>query len=147
MTSPRIDDAVPRTSLLFGYGPMLPFAAAAIGAWTLPFPWPGIAIELAILWGALILAFGAPGTSTGRAIATMLGYFVPAGLALVLSSFGARLPALALLLLAYLLVIVLDRRAALTSNAPAHFARLRPPQMAIAVIALAALLARMLLGP
>ena len=156
MTSPQDPAAIPRNSLVFGYGPMLPFVAAAIGAWALPFPWPGIAIELAILWGALILAFvagvrrgfafGVPGASTGSAIATMLGYFVPAGLALVLSGFGARLPALALLLLAYLLVIPLDRRAALTGNAPAHFARLRPPQMTIAAIALAALVARMLVG-
>jgi hypothetical protein len=130
---------------------MLPFLAAAAGAWTLPPPWPGIAIALAILWGGLILAFvagvrrgfgfGVPSVPKGAAIGTMLGYFVPAGLALVLGRFGWPQAALALLLASYALAGWNDRRAALLGHAPRHFARLRPPQMACAVLGLAALLA------
>jgi hypothetical protein len=147
---PAADAApIPADSLVFGYGPMLPPLAAAIGAWVLPVPWPGIATALAILWSALILAFvagvrrgfgfGAPGASKHVEIVTMAVYFVPAGVALIFGWVDRPAPALALLALAYLLVAVLDRRAALNGDAPAHFARLRPPQMSIGVIALAAL--------
>ena len=153
---PNDSAAIPRTSLIFGFGPMLPLAAAAIGAWVLPAPWPGIAIALAILWGVLILAFvagvrrgfafGDPAATTRTAIATMLAYFMPAGIALVLAYGDMPAAALTLLMLGYVLVLVLDRHAARRGEAPAHFARLRPPQMAIAVIALAALLVRLLAG-
>src|SRR4051812_18589037 len=87
---------IPTDSLIFGFGPMLPFVAAAIGSWILPPPWPAIAIRLTIIWGSLILAFvagvrrgfgfGAPSASTRAEIGAMLAYFVPAGLALVLAS-------------------------------------------------------------
>jgi hypothetical protein len=147
---------IPNTSIVFGFGPMLPLAAAAIGAWTLPPPWPELAVQLAIIWGAIILAFvagvrrgygfGAPGASTRRAIIAMLLYFVPAGLALVCARFEAPRAALALLAFGYLLVIVLDRHAARTGDAPAHFARLRGPQMLIAVLGLVALLVHALGG-
>jgi hypothetical protein len=141
---------IPPDSLVFGYGPMLPLVAAAIGAWSLPGPWPRIAVDLAVLWEALILAFvagvrrgygfGAPGASKPVAIAAMLAYFVPAGLALVLAWAKRADMALALLAGGYALVAALDRRAALTGNAPPHFARLRPSQMGLAVFALIALL-------
>jgi hypothetical protein len=147
---PENGGPIPRDSLWFGFGPMLPLVAASAGAWTLPAPWPQTATALAIIWGALILSFvagvrrgfgfGAPHASTRVAIGTMLAYFVPAGLALLLAWSQRPAPALALLALAYLLVALLDCRAALAGEAPAHFARLRPPQMLIAVAALAALL-------
>jgi uncharacterized membrane protein len=147
---------IPRNSLIFGYGPMLPLAAAAFGAWLLPPPWPAIATDLAILWGALILAFvagvrrgfgfGVERVALSTAIGAMLAYFVPAGVALML--FWAKLPVLALALLAmgYALVAALDRHAARRGDAPAHFARLRPPQMGIAVLALAGLIAHAVLA-
>ncbi len=137
---------IPKDSLIFGYGPMLPFLAAALGACLLPPPWPHLARDMAILWGALILAFlagvrrgfgfGAPQAST------MLLYFIGAGAALLLVWLSKPVAALALLLASYLLVPALDRRAALTGNAPAHFAKLRPPQMILAALSLAALLLR-----
>lgn len=144
----RADDPrIPVNSIVFGFGPMLPLAVAALGAWLLPPPWPVLAVRLAIIWGALILVFvagvrrgfgfGNPRASTGVEIATMLAYFVPAGLALVVP---AGPIALALLLVGYGLVPTLDTRAARTGNAPAHFARLRWPQMAIAIVSVAALL-------
>ncbi|MCD2323012.1 DUF3429 domain-containing protein [Sphingomonas sp. IC-56] len=145
---------IPTASIVFGFGPMLPIAAAAIGAWTLPSPWPQMAVQLAIIWAAIILAFvagvrrgygfGAPGASTPRAIIAMLLYFVPAGLALVCARFDAPVAALALLTFGYLLVIVFDRHAARSGDAPAHFARLRGPQMLIAVLGLVALVGHLL---
>lgn len=141
--------SIPLDSILFGFGPMLPFVAAALGAWLLPAPWPAIATRLAIAWGALILAFlagvrrgfgfGDPAASTMVEIATMLIYFVLGGLALVVPSVSA---ALVLLILGFALVPLLDGRAASRGDAPAHFARLRPPQMAMAVLSLVALLLR-----
>lgn len=144
--------SIPRNSILFGFGPMVPFAAAAIGAFVLPPPWPTIATRLAILWGGLILAFvagvrrgygfGNPHASTPHAIGAMLLYFVPAGLALVSASLDLPTAALGLLMLGFALVIVFDRRAALAGDAPDYFARLRGPQMAIALVSLAILLLR-----
>ena len=149
--------SIPLTSLVLGYGPMVPLAAAAVGSWTLPAPWPAIALALAIIWGALILAllggvrrgfgFGDPAASTTNEIVAMLLYFVPAGIALVLANFGAPAPALALLIVGYGLVLILDRLAGQTGDAPPHFARLRGPQMGLALASFAALLVRELVQP
>lgn len=148
-------ERIPPLSLVFGFGPMLPMALAAIGAWVGAGPLPALAEWLAIIWAALILAFvagvrrgygfGNPSASTGVQIATMLAYFIPAGAALILAGLQQQALALACLAGAYILVIALDRQAALQGNAPGHFARLRPVQMAIAVVAMAALLLRRLI--
>lgn len=72
MTGSWIDaPSVPLDSLVFGYGPMLPLVAAAVGSWLLAAPLPGLAIVLAIIWGALVLSFsrafdGATASATGR---------------------------------------------------------------------------------
>ena len=150
MTDPR-DPHVPLDSIVFGYGPMLPLLAAGAGAWVLPGFWPLFALQAAILWGGVILiflagvrrgfGFGYPGASTAVEIATMLVYFL-LGLAAIVVP---RPPlALGLLVLGYLLVALLDRRAAVAGNAPAHFARLRPTQMLLGALGLAAALARAL---
>ncbi len=143
---------IPLNSLIFGYGPMIPFLAAAGGAWLLPAPWPTLALRLAILWGGLILAFlagvrrgfgfGSDRASTPVAIGTMLLYFIPAGLALLLGSFGAVRAALLLLATGFALVALCDSRAARHGDAPAHFARLRGPQLSLAILSLLALAAR-----
>lgn len=150
---PAADRArVPVNSLVFGYGPMLPLVAAALGAWTMAPPWPAIATRLAIVWAAVILVFVAgvrrgygfdrPAASTGAEIATMLVYFVPGVAALALGTVGRNAAALALLAAGFALVAVLDPIAARAGNAPLHFARLRGPQMGIAVVSLAALFVR-----
>lgn len=138
--------APPADSIILGYGPMLPTLAAAIGAWVLPPPWPLWALHLGILWAAMILifiagvrrgfGFGFPAASKAASIASSLGYFVLAGVALVVAS-----PVLALipLLIGYALVALLDRRAALHGDAPAYFAALRPRQMLVALLGLAGL--------
>jgi hypothetical protein len=147
---------IPLLSLVFGYGPMAPFVAAAIGAWTLPPPWPALAMNLAIIWGGVILVFvagvrrgygfGDPQASKVHEIATMLVYFLLGGLALVSASLSQPAIALFIQIAGYIVVPVFDRRAAFTGDAPPYFARLRGPQMAIATAALVALLARLLSG-
>lgn len=143
--SDAIDPRVPTGSLIFGYGPMLPLAAAGIGAWVLPHPWPFLAIQYAVVWAALILAFiggvrrgfgfARADASTAREIAAAVAYFSIAGLALVVPYATISL---ALLAAGYAFAALLDRRAAKRGDAPAHFARLRPPQLLIGCAGLAA---------
>ncbi len=147
---------IPLDSLVFGYGPMAPFVVAAIGAWTLPPPCPELATRLAIIWGGVILVFvagvrrgygfGEPEASTAHEIATMIIYVVLGGLSLVCASISRSAVALLTQILGYVMVPIFDRRAAFTGDAPPHFARLRIPQMAIAVAAMSALLCRLWLG-
>ena len=87
--------------------------------------------------------FGPDRASTWSEITSAVAYFGLAALALV-----APFPdvALALLMVGFVLAAILDRRAALAGNAPLHFARLRPPQLAIGVISLAALWAWLAAG-
>ena len=144
---------VPADSLIFGYGPMLPLVAAGAGAWTLPGGWPVLAIQLAIVWGALILSFiggvrrgfgfATPGASTPIEIAAAATYVITAGLSLVVTRAAI---ALALLTAGYALAALLDRRAALSGDAPAHFARLRPPQLLLGCGGLAACWAWLMSG-
>ena len=146
----RDSAAIPLNSIIFGYAPMIPFVAAAIGMWTLPPPWPGIALQLGIIWAGIILVFvagvrrgfgfGAKRASTGVEIATMLVYFVPAGAALVAGAAGWFVPALLLLIAGFVAMTILDTIAARHGDAPRHFARLRPPQMSLAILALVAML-------
>lgn len=137
---------VPADGVLLGYGPMVPLVAAALGAWVLPPPWPFWAVQLGIIWGALVLAFiagvrrgfgfGYPRASKPVEIATSIAYFTLAGLALVIGRpSGALLP----LIVGYVLAALLDRRAALAGNAPAYFATLRPRQLLIGAAGLAGL--------
>lgn len=145
------DPRPPVNSLVLGYGPMLPLVAAGIGAWVLPTYWPYVATRLAIIWAALILAFiagvrrgygfGDPRASTAVEIATMMTYFVLAGLALVVPYGWIAVP---LLMVGFAAVALLDRRAALAGNAPAHFARLRVPQMLLGLAGLALVWARIM---
>jgi hypothetical protein len=137
---------IPADGVLLGYGPMVPLVVAALGAWLLPPPWPFWAVQLGIIWGALVLAFiagvrrgfgfGYPRASKRIEIAASIGYFTLAGLALVIGRpSGALLP----LILGYVLAAFLDRRAALAGNAPAYLATLRPRQLLIGAAGLAGL--------
>ena len=138
------DPRVPLSSFILGFGPMLPLVAAGLGVWVLPGRWPLLAIELAIFWAALILAFiggvrrgfgfGDPRASTRAEIVAATLYVTLAGLGLVMPrpSIG-----LSLLIIGYVLAALLDRRAALAGDAPLHFARLRPPQLLLGAAGLA----------
>jgi len=149
VTEPR---AVPWLSIVFGYGPMLPFAAGALAAWG----WRGaplgeVAAALTILWGCAILlflsgvrrgvSFRTEGGATVAQIATMIGLFSLGFAALVLATLDRAVPALVLLLLGFTAIAILDPIAARRGEAPLFFARLRPVQIPIAILSLAALLA------
>lgn len=139
------DPRVPLASVVLGFGPMLPLVVIGIGAWTLPGLWPLLGIQLAIAWAALILAFvggvrrgfgfGSPRASTPVEIVTCGAYLLlaTAGLLMPRPSIG-----LSVLIVGYVLAASLDRRAALVGDAPAHFARLRPPQLLTGAAGLAA---------
>jgi hypothetical protein len=140
------DPRIPWTSVVFGYGPMLPLVAGAFGTWFMAPDWKVAAIRLSIVWGAIILVYIAgvrrgfgmaeDRASTAVEVVTSMGYFILGGLALVVPAVPT---ALALLIVGYTLAAVLDRRAALRLDAPAHFARLRPPQLLIGTAALVAI--------
>ena len=153
-TEDERDTRVPWLSLAFGYGPMLPIAAAGIAVWTMAHPWPLIATQLGLWWAASILIFLA-GVRRGYAF-TMAGGERPAQMATMIwlfvlgaGAFAMPTPtqALALLLIGYVSVAVLDPIAARKGEAPAHFASLRPPQMAIGAVSLAAMIGWYLLRP
>lgn len=142
---------VPWLSIVLGYGPMLPFAAGGLASWVLNGAWRTAAVDLTIVWAGSILAFLAGvrrglsfRTEGGPAVAqivTMFCLFVLALAALVSSRFGFPLAATAALFVGFLALQVLDPIAARNGQAPLFFARLRPPQLTIAVVSLAALLA------
>ena len=143
--------AVPWLSVVFGYGPMLPFAAGAAAAWWLGGVWGELALSLTTLWGCAILlflsgvrrglSFRTEGGPTWVQIATMLGLFLLGFSALVLTAGGAPGPALVLLIVGFTGIAVLDPIAARRGEAPLFIARLRPLQIPIAILSLCALLA------
>lgn len=147
----------PALSLLLGYGATAPLAAGALAAWLLDGRWVPLAAQLTALWGAAVLVFLAgvrrglsfrtEGGPTAAQIATTFWLF-----ALGLASLWAlsapiafrTVAALGPLLTGYASLAVLDPWAARRGEAPPFFARLRPVQMLVPVVSLAALLARLL---
>lgn len=140
MSEPRTDtpERIPLLSLVFGYGPVL----AILLAGGLAIVGYGPAVWLGQLWAAAILIFlagvvrglsffTAGGPRLGQVL-MMLWRFLCGLVAL------AAPPTLAFLILAagYLSVPIYDVTAARQGSAPRYFARLRPPQMAIAVLGL-----------
>lgn len=71
----------------------------------------------------------------------MLGLFCLGFAALVLASLNRDVAALVLLILGFLSLTILDPIAARRGEAPLFFARLRPAQIPLAILGLAALLA------
>ena len=148
VTEPR---RVPWLSVVFGYGPMLPVLAGAAAAWAgRGEAWGEGALTLTLLWACAILLFlsgvrrGLSFRTEGGArlsqIATMLGLFSLGFAALVLTMLDRSVAALVLLLLGYTAIAVLDPIAARRGEAPLYFARLRPTQIPLALLGLAALL-------
>lgn len=149
------DPRVPALSIVLGYAPMMPIVVAALATWLAPPPWPAVAIVLGVLWSAAIvtflagvrrgLSFRTAGGERPVQIATMVWLFaLGLGATLVVQTVPAL--ALVLLMLGFLSIALLDPRAARRGEVPAHFARLRPPQMAAGVLALGAMLARLMLA-
>ena len=146
---------VPWLSIVLGYGPMLPFVAGAAAVWLSTGPIRLEIITTTVLWAGSILAFLAgvrrglsfrtQGGPTVAQIATMFVLFVLALGALATLVHGWLLSSLILLLVGFATLLALDPVAAARGEAPEFFARLRPPQIAIAVASLAALLANVAL--
>lgn len=144
------DPAPPALSLVFGYGPMLPIAAAGIAAWTASGGAARIALALGMAWAAAILlflagvrrglAFRTPGGERVSQMATMIWLFL-LGLGAMLAILPSPVIATVLLAIGYASIAILDPIAARREEAPAHFARLRPPQMAVGLCGIVALFA------
>lgn len=142
---------VPWLATLFGYGPMLPFVAGAASAWWLRGDLGDAILYLTILWGCAILlflsgvrrglSFRTEGGERPAQIATMLGLFGLGFVALLAASLGQSVAALILLVLGFTAIALLDPIAARRGEAPLFFARLRPLQMPLAILSLAALIA------
>lgn len=147
ITEPR---EVPWLSVIFGYGPMLPFAVGAALAWIGVTPGRAVWIDLTLFWAASIctflsgvrrgVSFRTMGGPTLRQMLTMIWLFSAGSGALVLWWTGHEALAVGLLALAYATIGVLDPIAARAGEAPLFFARLRPVQMIIPVVSLLALL-------
>jgi hypothetical protein len=142
---------VPTLSVIFGYGPMIPFAGGAILAWVLPEPWRTIFFDLTVFWAVGICTFlagvrrgvsfrtmGGPKLSQ---ILTMLWLFCAGMIALLLWSVAWGRSAVTLLAVAYASIAILDPIAARNGEAPLFFAKLRPIQMIIPVVSLLAIIA------
>ncbi|GJD77573.1 DUF3429 domain-containing protein [Methylobacterium gregans] len=148
----------PWLSVVFGYGPMLPFVAGAAAAWWQRGQWDELILLATILYGAAILlflsgvrrgvSFRTEGGPTFMQIATMLGLFcLGLGALLTVVILGNRVIALDLLIAGFVAIAILDPIAARRGEAPLFFARLRPLQIPIAVLSLVALLVLKLMAP
>lgn len=144
---PQIPGRIPWTSLILGYGPMLPLPIAAVLSWTMAPPVPTVVTWLAVWWAAAILIFLA-GVRRGLSfrgdaetpaakLAAMMWLFILGAGSLVSPT---PLVSLTLLAIGYASIAVLDPIAARSGEAPPHFARLRPPQMGIALLGLIGLI-------
>ncbi|MDR7035482.1 MULTISPECIES: DUF3429 domain-containing protein [Methylobacterium] len=146
----------PWLSVVLGYGPMLPFLAGAAAAWTLGGDLARGAATLTLLWASAILlflsgvrrgvSFRTEGGPTAMQIGTMMLLFGLGFSALVATVLGRETGALALLILGYAAITVLDPIAAARGEAPLFFRRLRPLQIPLGLAGLLALLTLKLSG-
>lgn len=141
---------IPESSIVLGYAPMILLPILAIPAWGSQGVWGAFFVTAGQLWAAVLLIFLAGvrrglsfGTEDGPRpiqLATMLWLFA-------LGVGGLALPwiaAFCALVVGYGSVAILDPKAAARGEVPRHFAKLRPPQMAVALVGLTALLLRAL---
>ena len=144
------DPRIPLSSLILAYGPMLPFPLAAIGWAVLPFPWPGVVLWLAVWWGGAILTFLAgvrrglsfAGEGANHAELVLMTWLFLLGAGSIACALAVHSPLLPLTMLAlgYATVAVVDPISARRGRAPAHFERLRLPQMSVALVGLIVLI-------
>ena len=148
---------VPWLSLVLGYGPMLPFVLGAAASWIFEGFWHREILLLTMVWANAILAFLAgvrrglsfrtEGGPAPTQIATMFCLFVLALASLLALVHGFERFAAGCTLLGFAAIMVLDPIAARKGQAPLFFARLRPPQIALAAASLAVLLANLWIYP
>ena len=131
--------------LLLGSSAVVPIVACAILVWFAPGSVAYLVRAMAVIWSGALLAFFAgvrrgltfseAGGGRPGELLTMLGFFVCGVAAIVLLS-----PVVAAVGLAA--VGGLDAWSARRSEAPRYFSVFRPPQMALAAVALAAIQVR-----
>lgn len=141
---------VPLDAIVLGYGPVLVFPVAAASVWLVPGETALLVAVLAQLIGGALLCFlagvrrGLSFRTTGgprpRQILSMLWLFL-AGLAVVMLP---PVSGTSVMIAGFLTIFLSDPGAARRGEAPLYFARLRPPQMAIALAGQVALLAGLL---
>jgi hypothetical protein len=139
--------------LLLGSAALLPLVLAAGAAWIVSPRVAAAIIVAAAGWSGALLAFLAgvrrgltfseAGGPEAREIASMLWVFA-LGVATLLLRYTPA--ALGLAMVGFASVAVLDRRAARRLQAPPYFAVFRPIQMVVTLAALAALLAKVMVG-
>lgn len=145
---------VPPLSVAFGAMPMVPFVVGAILAWTAG-EWTPLFVDLTLLWGASILTFLA-GVRRGVSFRTMggptraqmlamlwlfclgSGSLLVTALSLGTTSVPPEAIASVVLAVGYASLVVLDPAAAARGEVPLFFQRLRPVQMPVPALALAA---------
>jgi hypothetical protein len=143
------DPEIPSLSILFGWGPMVPFVLGAVAVWVMH---PNmLAVRLTVLWGGAILVFLAgvrrglsfrtPNSPRWQQIATMIWLFCLGVCALATSDQPSL--AIPLLFSGFTSVALLDPIAAERGEVPLFFARLRPLQMLVPIISLCAIAARL----
>ena len=147
VTEPR---EVPWLSVVFGFGPMIPFVGGAVLAWADLPPGRAVWVDLTMFWAASIctflagvrrgVSFRTMGGPTLAQMLTMLWLFSAGSGALVLWWLHQPIVALGLLAAAYASIGILDPIAARSGQAPLFFARLRPVQMVLPVASLLALM-------
>lgn len=140
---------IPLEGYLLGYGPALLIALGAALAWLLQGDSGALALRLTFDVSVAILlflsgvrrglSFRAPDGPTWPQRITFFWLF---GLGLLGVVFHLQPVATGLVALGFASVGLFDWLAARKEEAPPYFARLRPPQMAIATVGLIALLAR-----
>ncbi|TVV70491.1 DUF3429 domain-containing protein [Sphingomonas solaris] len=141
---------IPPSSLVLGYGPMLLLPVLAIAGWSANGWWAALIVSAGQLWAAALLIFMA-GVRRGYGfsiengarpflLVSMLWLFVLGMIGLI----APWLVAFCALFVGYGSVALLDPKAAARGELPRHFAKLRPPQMAVAMVGITALLLRAL---
>jgi hypothetical protein len=149
---------IPWLDIVFGFGPMVPIAVGAAAAWWLNGqPLDYLVALFTLLYAASILLFLAgvhrgvsfrtEGGPRAAQIVTMLILYGLGLLSLFSAVMGKAVPALAMLILGYAAIGILDPIAARAGEVPLAHARLRPLQMPIAVVSLAALMWLKLTAP
>ena len=142
---------IPWLDIVFGFGPMVPIAAGAAATWWLNGqPLDYLVALFTLLYAASILLFLAGvhrgvsfRTEGGPHLAQIVTMLILYGLglfSLFSAVMGKAVPALAMLILGYAAIGILDPIAARAGQVPLAHARLRPLQMPIAVISLVVLL-------
>lgn len=149
---------IPWLEIVFGFGPMLPIAVGTAVTWWLNGkPLDYLVALFTLLYAASILLFLAGvrrgvsfRTEGGPRVSQIVTMLVLYGLglgSLFAAVMGKAVPALAMLILGYAAIGILDPIAARAGEVPLSHARLRPLQMPIAVVSLAALLWLKLTAP